>query len=173
MKKLFAIFAHPDDEGAIAGTLTHYAAQEIEVILICATKGEAGEISDSDLDTSENLGVVRTAELQDACEIIGISQLHFLGYQDSGMAGAASNEDPLALVQAAPEAVIRKIVALIRQLQPDVVITFHMLETKKAAMWAHRTQFGKGNWFRKMPKEITRQVWGDEYFIQAYPPLLQ
>ena len=80
-------FAHPDDEGAIAGTLTRYARNGTEVSLICATKGEAGEISDPSLATPENLDQVRTAELQAACDIIGIRQLEFLGYRDSGMAG--------------------------------------------------------------------------------------
>ena len=44
-----------------------------------------------------------------------------------------------------------------------------LLDTKKTAMWAHRTQFGEDNWFRKLPDEVTRQVWGDEYFSQVYP----
>ena len=51
MKKLMAIFAHPDDEGAISGTLAHYAQNDTEVTLICATKGEVGGISDPALAT--------------------------------------------------------------------------------------------------------------------------
>ena len=42
MRKLMAIFAHPDDEGAIAGTLSHYAQQGVEVTLVCWTRGEVG-----------------------------------------------------------------------------------------------------------------------------------
>lgn len=124
MQKLLAIFAHPDDEGAIAGTLAHYASQGAEVMLICATKGEAGEISDPVLATPETLAAVRTAELRAACDIIGIRALHFLGYRDSGMADTPANEDPRALVQANPEEATGRLVALMRQLKPDVVITF-------------------------------------------------
>ncbi|MEM7342618.1 MAG: PIG-L family deacetylase [Chloroflexota bacterium] len=125
MRKLLAIFAHPDDEGAIASTLAHYAAlDDTEVMLICATKGEAGEIGDPSLATPDTLPEVRAAELRAACDIIGIQELHFLGYRDSGMEGTPPNEDPRALVQADPEEAIGRIVALMRQLKPDVVITF-------------------------------------------------
>ena len=80
MKRLLAIFAHPDDEGAVAGTLAYYARQGVHVALICATKGEAGEISDPSLATPENLGEVREAELRCACKVIGIAELHLLNY---------------------------------------------------------------------------------------------
>ena len=124
MKKLLAILAHPDDEGAFAGTLAHYAQNDTEVTLICATKGEEGEISDPALATSENLAEVRTAELEAACEVIGIKQFLFLGYRDSGMEGTPPNEDPRSLAQADPTEAVGRIVALMRQLQPDVVVTF-------------------------------------------------
>ena len=46
MKRLLAVFAHPDDENAFAGTMAYYAANGAQVALACATRGEAGEISD-------------------------------------------------------------------------------------------------------------------------------
>ncbi|MEM7344086.1 MAG: PIG-L family deacetylase [Chloroflexota bacterium] len=124
MKKLLAIFAHPDDEGAIAGTLAAYARQGVEVSLICTTRGEVGEISDPALATPETLGEVRTKELETACEVLGIQNLHFLGYRDSGMQGTPENEDPRSLVQADSEEAIERLVGLMRQLKPDVVVTF-------------------------------------------------
>ncbi|MEM7116958.1 MAG: PIG-L family deacetylase [Chloroflexota bacterium] len=124
MQKLMAIFAHPDDEGAIAGTLAHYAQQGVEVTLVCGTRGEVGEISDPALATPETLGAVRTKELERACEILGIQRLEFLGYRDSGMDGTSENKDPRALVQAGPEAIKAQLVGLMRQHKPDVVITF-------------------------------------------------
>ena len=63
MQKLMAIFAHPDDEGAMGGTLAKYAASGVEVMLVCATRGEVGEISDPALATPETLGEVRQREL--------------------------------------------------------------------------------------------------------------
>lgn len=124
MKKLMAIFAHPDDEGAIAGSLAHYARNNTEMMLVCATKGEVGEISDPALATPDNLAQVRQKELEEACRIIGIQHLEFLGYRDSGMEGTAENTDSRALVQAGTAEFTEKIVALIRCFRPQVVITF-------------------------------------------------
>ncbi len=124
MRKLMAIFAHPDDEGAIASTLAYYANNNVEVTLVCTTKGEVGEISDPTLATRETLGEVRAAELQAACDILGIRHLRFLGYRDSGMEGTPENEDPRALVQGDADVVMGQLVGLMRELQPDVVITF-------------------------------------------------
>ncbi len=124
MQKIMAVFAHPDDEGAIAGTLATYIASGVEVMLVCATRGEAGEISDPALASPETLGAVRQKELEASCAILGIQQLRFLDYCDSGMAGTAENGHPTAFVQANPAEVIGKLVGLMREFQPDIVITF-------------------------------------------------
>jgi LmbE family N-acetylglucosaminyl deacetylase len=124
MQKIMAIFAHPDDEGVVGGTLAAYARQGMEVTLVCATRGEAGEISDPALATAETLGTVRQKELDAACEILGIQQLYFLDYCDSGMAGTAENGRPTSFVRADPVEVLGKLVGLMRQLKPDIVITF-------------------------------------------------
>ncbi|MGD2049733.1 MAG: PIG-L family deacetylase [Chloroflexota bacterium] len=124
MKRLLAVFAHPDDEGAISGTLAHYAGQGVHVALVCATKGEAGEISDPSLATPENLGEVRETELRCACQVIGIAELHLLGYCDSGMDGTPENEKVTAFIQAEPDEIRFKLVKLIREIKPHVLITF-------------------------------------------------
>ncbi len=124
MKRLLAVFAHPDDEGAIAGTLARYALEGVQVSLVCATKGEAGEISDPSLATPENLGSVREDELRCACAAIGISELHLLGYCDSGMDGTAENERPSSFIKADPDEIKGKLVKLLRETKPHAVITF-------------------------------------------------
>lgn len=124
MRKLMAIFAHPDDEGAIGGTLAHYTRHDVEVMLVCATRGEAGEISDPALATPKTLAEVRQKELEAACNILGIKHLEFLDRRDSGMEGTPENEDPRALVQADPDEVVGQLVSLMRQYKPDVVVTF-------------------------------------------------
>jgi LmbE family N-acetylglucosaminyl deacetylase len=117
--KLLAVFAHPDDESfGIGGTLAKYAAEGVKVSLICATGGEEGEINDP------SLGEIRERELRCACDVLGISKLHLLGYRDSGMAGTTANDDPRSLAQADPHEVVGKIVRLIRQIRPQVVVTF-------------------------------------------------
>lgn len=124
MKRLLAVFAHPDDEGAVGGTLARYAQEGARVALICATRGEAGEISDPSLATPENLGDVREQELRCACAAIGIADLHLLGYCDSGMEGTTENDLSTAFIQADPDEVRGKLVRIIRQFRPHAVITF-------------------------------------------------
>lgn len=47
---LLAVFAHPDDESfRPSATLAKYVRDGVEVYLVCATRGEAGEISDPTL----------------------------------------------------------------------------------------------------------------------------
>jgi LmbE family N-acetylglucosaminyl deacetylase len=122
---LLAVFAHPDDESfGIGGTLARYAAEGVRVVLACATMGEAGKIHDPSLGTREQLAEIRERELRCACDVLGISELHLLGYRDSGMAGSPDNDDPRALVQADPAEVVGKIVRVIRHVCPQVVVTF-------------------------------------------------
>jgi LmbE family N-acetylglucosaminyl deacetylase len=122
---LLAVFAHPDDEAfGVGGTLAHLASEGVRVALVCATKGEVGEIADPDLATPENLDKVREAELRCAAENLGVDELIFLGYRDSGMAGTAENDDPRAFINAPAEEVVSQLVNIIRRLHPDVVVTF-------------------------------------------------
>lgn len=109
---LLAIFAHPDDEGAAGGTLAKFASQGVKVTLVCATHGEAGQISDPQLATPETLGEVREEELRCACRALGIEDLRFLGFRDGRLAAV----DP----QEAGE----KIVKTMREVDPQVVITW-------------------------------------------------
>ncbi|MGD8488719.1 MAG: PIG-L family deacetylase [Anaerolineae bacterium] len=124
-KQLLAVFAHPDDETfGTGGTLARYASNGTEVTLVCATRGEAGEIADPALATPENLGQVREAELECAARQMGVQEILLLDYRDSGMAGTAENDDPRALVNAPAKQVVQQIVAIIRRLRPQVVVTF-------------------------------------------------
>ncbi|HZO72152.1 MAG TPA: PIG-L family deacetylase [Ktedonobacteraceae bacterium] len=123
-KRLLGVFAHPDDEGLVGGALLHYNMLGVETGLICATRGEVGEISDPVLATPENLGEVREQEMREAVEALNVHNLWFLGYRDSGMAGAPENQDARSLAQASAAEVIGKLVAIIRQFRPQVMITF-------------------------------------------------
>ena len=125
MASLLAVFAHPDDETfGPGGTLARYAESGVEVHYGCATRGEAGEVADGSLDGYEDIAHLRTAEVECAARILGIQEVHFLGYRDSGMAGSEDNLHPDSLQQAPDQEVIGKIVALIRRLRPQVLITF-------------------------------------------------
>jgi len=122
---LLAVFAHPDDEAfGTGGTISRFAAQGKKVTLICATRGEAGEISDPLIATPETLGEVREDELRCAAETIGIAELIFLDYRDSGMSGAPENQDERAFINAPAEKVVNQLTALIRRIKPEIVLTF-------------------------------------------------
>ncbi len=124
-RTLLAVFAHPDDEAfGTGGTLAHYAAAGARVGLVCATRGEVGEIADPALATPDNLPEVRERELRCAAQTLGVSEVEFLGYRDSGMAGTPENADPLAFVNAPADEVVSRLVGIIRRQRPDVVVTF-------------------------------------------------
>jgi len=123
-KRLLGVFAHPDDEGTTSGALLHYSTLDVEPGLVYATRGEVGEIADPALATPENLGQVREGEMRAAAEVIGVHNLWFLDYRDSGMAGTPENSDPHSLAQASAAGVVGKLVAIIRQFRPQVIVTF-------------------------------------------------
>src|SRR6266571_366241 len=123
-KRLLGIFAHPDDEGMMTGAILQYSMAGVETGLVCATRGEVGEIADPALATPENLGQVREGEMRAAADVLGARNLWFLDYRDSGMAGTPENQDPLSLAQASPAEVVGKLVAIIRQFRPQVIVTF-------------------------------------------------
>ncbi len=121
---ILASYAHPDDEQGVTGTLARAARAGIRTGLICATRGELGEIADPALATPDNLGTVREAEMRCAVETVGIQHLWFLDYRDSGMAGTAGNADPRAFNNADGEEATRRIVQIMREFRPQVVLTF-------------------------------------------------
>lgn len=125
-RRLLIVYAHPDDESFGLGALiAKYVAAGVQVDLICATNGEAGEIAPEYLEKHGSAKAVRIAELDEAARILCLTNVIKLGYKDSGMMGSAANEDPDCLWQADPDEVTRKVVEVIRDLKPQVVITFN------------------------------------------------
>lgn len=122
---ILAIYAHPDDEvlGA-GGSLALAAAAGVNVVIVIATRGEAGEIQRPELATPETLAKVREEEMRCSARALGASHLIFLNYRDSGMEGALDNHHPDAFINAAPQEVVAQLVAIIRHVRPQAVITF-------------------------------------------------
>jgi len=124
-KCLLAVLAHPDDESfGLGGTLALYASQDVEVRLVCATRGEAGEVDEQKLKGFSSIAELRTHELACAARILGLASVDYLGYRDSGMQGSAENQHPHSLFQAPLEQVIEKIRDLMKKYHPQVVVTF-------------------------------------------------
>lgn len=124
-KVMLVVLAHPDDESfGMGGTLAKYAAQGIDVHLLCATKGEVGDVSPEKMAGYDSIADLREAELRCAAGILGLKEVHFLGYRDSGMEGSSENLHSQSLVSQPINAVSKKIVRYIRQLRPSIVLTF-------------------------------------------------
>jgi LmbE family N-acetylglucosaminyl deacetylase len=122
-RSLLAVFAHPDDESfGPGGTLARYAAEGIDVWLVCATDGDAGTVDAAMLANVASTSQLRAAELCCAAQTLGLRGVDWLGYRDSGMAGSADNQHPASLCQAPMDEVVGKIVASMRKHRPQVVI---------------------------------------------------
>ena len=110
---LLAVFAHPDDESyRSGGTLALLARRGVCVQVLVATRGEAGSRGDPPLCTAEELPAVRESELRCACSVLGIEPPRLLDYHDG------------RLKESNPEHLTEKILAVIRQIHPQVVLTF-------------------------------------------------
>ncbi|HZS15176.1 MAG TPA: N-acetyl-1-D-myo-inositol-2-amino-2-deoxy-alpha-D-glucopyranoside deacetylase [Candidatus Dormibacteraeota bacterium] len=126
--RLLTVHAHPDDETITMGaTLAQCADRGISTAVVCCTDGQLATIYATDMpeeETRPRLGEIRREELRAACAILGVSDVDFLGYHDSGMAGAESNNDPVAFWRAPLDEAIGKLVAHIRRFRPHVVVTY-------------------------------------------------
>jgi LmbE family N-acetylglucosaminyl deacetylase len=112
--KLLAILAHPDDESlGMGGTLAKYSAEGVETYLVTATRGEGGRFGakGKNADPAET-GRAREAELREAASVLGIREVSVLGIPD----GAVDQVDSTVAIKA--------VVAHIRRIRPDVVVTF-------------------------------------------------
>lgn len=78
------LHAHPDDEAIFTGlTMRRLADAGARVVLVMATDGAAG-IPQVPLARGESLRSRRLAELERACDLLGVARLEVLGYSDSG-----------------------------------------------------------------------------------------
>lgn len=141
------ITAHPDDaEFGAAGTVARWTQKGKSAVYVVCTSGDKGT-SDRSM-TSEKLIPIREKEQRAACEVLGVSEVAFLGYEDQSL------EDT-------PE--FRKhIVEMIRKYQPHTVVT---LDPYRRYLW-HRDH------------RIVGQVVMDAVFpfardYMAYPDLIE
>ncbi|MDF2650551.1 MAG: LmbE family protein, partial [Paenibacillus sp.] len=114
-RKILAVFAHPDDESFICGgTLAKYASEGVEITLVSATRGEMGRrMGNPPYLNRESMPAARESELRQACTCLGIRQLHFFDIRDKTVEFTDG------------ESLIARISALIHDIDPDVVLTFH------------------------------------------------
>ena len=127
-RRLLAFHAHPDDESSKgAGTVARYHAEGARTVLITATGGEAGDVLNPAADSPEaraDIGAVRRRELLEATDILGYDDVVMLGYRDSGMPDTPPNEHPDAFINADLDAVLERLVAIVRSERPQVVLGY-------------------------------------------------
>ena len=158
-KRLLAVVAHPDDETfGCGGLLAKCAAEGVRVSLVCATRGEVGEISDPSLATAENLAQVREGELRQACAVLGVEDLFLFDYRDSGMAGTADNENPRLLHQADKHTLTGQVAEIIRRVRPQVLLTFDANPDHIAIHQATRQAFAASGDPATYPEHLTDGV---------------
>ncbi len=110
--RLLVVAAHPDDESlGFGGLLARSAAEGVETHLATATLGERGRIG-TERPGPEIVAPVREAELKRAAGILGVSGLELLGFHD----GDLERVDPARAVE--------RLVAVVRRVRPQVVVTF-------------------------------------------------
>jgi N-acetyl-1-D-myo-inositol-2-amino-2-deoxy-alpha-D-glucopyranoside deacetylase len=127
-RTLLVLHAHPDDEVfRTAGIFAKYAAEGARVVAVYATRGEAGEMHDPDLDPEEataRLGEIREGEVRRALHILGVTDLRFLGYRDSGMKDSEHNAHPDAFINAPLDKAAGRLVAIMRETRPQVIVCY-------------------------------------------------
>jgi mycothiol S-conjugate amidase len=125
---LMVFHAHPDDESSKgAGTMARYSAEGVRVVLVCATRGEEGEILNRRMDRpgiKERMPEIRVAELETACDLLGVERIYHLGYRDSGMPDSEANGHPDSFNRADPDEVTRRLVEIIRSERPEVFVCY-------------------------------------------------
>lgn len=125
---LLSVHAHPDDEASKgAATVAKAAADGAKTVLVCCTDGAAGDILNPKMDSDEvrdRLAEVRMEELAASVDAIGFEVLELLGYRDSGMPDSEHNAHPECFAQAPLEEAVGRLVKLIREHKPHVILTY-------------------------------------------------
>ena len=127
---LMAVHAHPDDESSsTGGVLARYGDEGIATVLVTCTNGEYGDGPNhvkpgEEGHDPDKVAAVRLAELEEACQRLGVSHLELLGYRDSGMADWSYKQDSRAFCNVALEESAARVSALVERYRPQVMITY-------------------------------------------------
>jgi LmbE family N-acetylglucosaminyl deacetylase len=104
------LHAHPDDEAIFTGgTIALLAAAGCSVTLVVATSGQLGRRPQS---PQVDIGALRETETRQACALLGVERVEFLGYRDSGMPGDPANHHPAAFAHADADQAARRVAAI-------------------------------------------------------------
>lgn len=124
MSTLVCLHAHPDDESiATGGTIARAVSEGHRVVLVVATDGRHGEVP-ADLAPGETLVDRRRTETERSADVLGIAEVRWLGYHDSGMTGWKQNDEPDAFVRADVDEAARRFAEILESVGADVVTCY-------------------------------------------------
>jgi LmbE family N-acetylglucosaminyl deacetylase len=107
-QKILVILAHPDDPEFFCGaTIARWTRQGHTVEYCLLTRGDKG-VRDELIDR-ETLSRIREVEQKRAAEILGVSRVRFLNFEDGYLQPDLNAR--------------REVVSVIREVRPDVVVT--------------------------------------------------
>lgn len=110
-RRILGFFPHPDDEAySSAGTLAICARGGADVTVACATRGEKGT-GYSGMAEGRDVAVLRTAEMEASCRILGAKSPVFLDFPDGGLWHMEEGR------------AVGRISKLLKDLRPEVLIT--------------------------------------------------
>src|SRR5262245_32156007 len=112
-RTILGVFAHPDDESlACGGTLARLSDAGARVVVMCASRGERGSLSDRSLVADGDLADARMRELHEAARILGLAEVVILQHPDGDLRWAHVPQFHAEIVSA------------VERYRPDGVITF-------------------------------------------------
>jgi LmbE family N-acetylglucosaminyl deacetylase len=121
---LVLLHAHPDDESiATGGTIARAVSEGHRVVLVVATDGRHGEVP-ADLEPGETLVHRRRHETENSAAILGVAEVRWLGYHDSGMTGWPQNEEPGAFMRADLDEAARRFADIVDAVGGDVITCY-------------------------------------------------
>lgn len=120
MARVVVVAAHPDDETLFGGGyLARRALAGDEVIVLCVTRGEGGEVGDPPVGPKARLGEFREREMRAAVAALGGRAVRFLGYVDP----IAEIGGPLSPIAVPFEEFVAAFEAPLAELRPDAIVT--------------------------------------------------
>lgn len=119
--RLVVAVAHPDDEAFGCGSIVLAArAAGLEVTLLCATRGEAGEVAPGVEVPADGLGALREQELHASAAVLGVARTVLLDLGDSGMDGDPA---PGTLAAAPASDLVALVGSVVDEVRPLAVVT--------------------------------------------------
>lgn len=119
------VHAHPDDEALFtSGTMADLALQGHRVVLVVCTDGAEGLAAE--VARGQDLAAVRRAELELSAATLGVAEVYWLGFGDSGLnAEVVPQPDaPTPLVYAARDSVVAALAEILRNEAAAVVVGY-------------------------------------------------